>query len=77
MIREEEIILKKVIKKQADELKNRTEALLEMQKNRESIHIDIMTISAQNKKLQAMIETMKNERLKLLEEIEELKASSY
>jgi adenylosuccinate synthase len=68
--------LVQVIKGQADEIKKRGLRIVDLEDKNEMLQKNISLIVASNKQLESMIESLRLERVKLLEELESLKASS-
>lgn len=62
-----------VVKNQADEIKRRGNRIVDLEDKNEMLQKNLNVIVASNKQLEAMIESLRSERVKLLEEIEELK----
>jgi adenylosuccinate synthase len=67
--------LVQVIKGQADEIKKRGLRIVDLEDKNEMLQKNISLIVASNKQLESMIESLRLERVKLLEELESLKAS--
>lgn len=68
--------LVQVIKNQADEIKRRGNKIVDLEDKNEMLQKNLNVIAASNKQLEAMIESLRSERVKLLEEIEDLKKTS-
>jgi hypothetical protein len=62
-----------IIKSQATEIHKRGNRIMDLEDKNEIIQKNINTITAANKNLEIMIENLRTERVKLLQEIEELK----
>jgi adenylosuccinate synthase len=65
-----------VIKSQADEIQKRGLKIVDLEDKNEILQKNISLLVSSNKNLEHMLETLKVERQKLLEEIEDLKNSS-
>lgn len=65
--------LLQVVKNQAQEIQRRGNRIVDLEDKNEMLQKNLNVIASSNKQLEAMIETLRAERLKLLEEIEELK----
>jgi hypothetical protein len=63
-----ELTIKKALKKQAEELEKRRLIILEFEYKMNEMEQNILIISAQNKQLEAMLETIQQERIRFLEE---------
>ena len=63
-----ELAIKKALKKQAEELEKRRLIILEFEYKMNEMEQNILIISAQNKQLEAMLETIQQERIRFLEE---------
>lgn len=66
--------LLKVIKKQADEIVKRGTIMVDLEEQIRVLKENTLLISAQNKQLEAMLETAKSERRKILEDNVNLEA---
>lgn len=64
-----------VIKNQLTEIQKRGDRIVDLEDKNEMLQKNLSIIAASNKQLETMIETLRSERVKLLEEIEELKNS--
>lgn len=62
-----------VIKNQADEIKRRGNRIVDLEDKNEMLQKNMNVIIASNKQLEVMIDSLRSERVKLLEEIEEIK----
>jgi len=62
-----------LIKSQANEIEKRGNIIMDLEDRNEIFKKNVLIIAASNKQLENMIENLKDERLKLLEEIEDLK----
>ena len=65
-----------VIKSQANELQRRGNRIVDLEDKNEMLQKNVSLIASSNRQLEAMIETLRAERVKLLQEIEELKITS-
>jgi len=65
-----------VIKNQANELQKRGNRIVDLEDKNEMLQKNVSIIASSNKQLEVMIETLRSERVKLLQEIEELKSCS-
>lgn len=63
-----------LVKRQAEEIDRRTQALTEFQKTVKLQQESLLKLQQQNSHLEALLETMKQERARLLEEVQELSA---
>jgi cell division protein FtsB len=63
-----------LIKSQANEIQKRGNIIMDLEDKSEMLQKNVLIITASNKQLESMIETLKDERVKLLEEIEHLKS---
>lgn len=63
-----------LIKSQANEIQKRGNIIMDLEDKSEMLQKNVLIIAASNKQLESMIETLKDERVKLLEEIEHLKS---
>lgn len=68
--------LVEVIKNQASELQKRGNRIVDLEDKNEMLQKNVSLITSSNKQLEVMIETLRAERTKLLQEIEELKVCS-
>jgi hypothetical protein len=68
--------LVEVIKSQANELQKRGNRIVDLEDKNEMLQKNVSLIASSNKQLEVMIETLRAERVKLLQEIEELKVCS-
>lgn len=68
--------LVEVIKNQANELQKRGNRIVDLEDKNEMLQKNVSLITSSNKQLEVMIETLRAERTKLLQEIEELKVCS-
>jgi hypothetical protein len=64
-----------IIKSQATEIHKRGNRIMDLEDKNEIIQKNINTITAANKNLEIMIENLRSERVKLLQEIEEIKTN--
>jgi hypothetical protein len=65
-----------VIKGQANELQKRGNRIVDLEDKNDMLQKNVSLIASSNKQLEVMIETLRSERIKLLQEIEELKVCS-
>ena len=65
-----------VIKSQANEIQKRGNRIVDLEDKNEMLQKNVSIIASSNKQLEVMIETLRSERVKLLQEIEELKSCS-
>jgi len=65
-----------VIKNQANEIQKRGNRIVDLEDKNEMLQKNVSIIASSNKQLEVMIETLRSERVKLLQEIEELKKCS-
>jgi ribosomal silencing factor RsfS len=65
-----------LIKNQANEIQKRGNIIMDLEDKSEMLQKNVLIITASNRQLESMIETLKDERVKLLEEIELLKIGS-
>lgn len=68
--------LVEVIKNQASELQKRGNRIVDLEDKNEMLQKNVSLITSSNRQLEVMIETLRAERTKLLQEIEELKVCS-
>jgi chromosome segregation ATPase len=65
-----------IIKNQASEIQKRGHKIVDLEDKNDMLQKNVQLITSSNKQLESMIETLKAERVKLLEEIEDLKKCS-
>ena len=63
-----------LIRNQVTEIQKRNLRIVDLEDKNEMLQKNVSLIVSSNKQLECMIETLKQERVKLLEEIEELKS---
>lgn len=68
--------LLQIVKNQAEELQRRGHKIVDLEDKNEMLQKNLNVIAASNKQLEVMIESLRSERAKLLEEIEDLKKTS-
>lgn len=65
--------LVEILKHQAEEIKNRGNKIMDLEDKNEMLQKNLTILANSNKQLESMIDTLRSERVKLLEEIESLK----
>lgn len=68
--------LVEVIKSQLNEIQKRGNRIVDLEDKNEMLQKNVSIITSSNKQLEVMIEALRSERTKLLQEIEELKTCS-
>lgn len=66
--------LVEILKQQAEEIKNRGNKIMDLEDKNEMLQKNLAILANSNKQLESMIDTLRSERVKLLEEIESLKS---
>lgn len=65
--------LVEIVKQQAQEIKNRGNRIMDLEDKNEMLQKNLTILANSNKQLESMIDSLRTERTKLLEEIEALK----
>lgn len=64
-----------ILKQQVEEIKNRGNRIVDLEDKNEMLQKNLAILASSNKQLESMIDSLRSERMKLLEEIEALKVS--